>query len=102
MGAADEIDGEDEMAVPKAKEFEARRFAPRLPFEDLNEPGVYLSEWTGHLIRIPDDGLKPGHSPVIEILGREPMVVVKLSDNPYLTLSKCRMLAADLDLEVNF
>jgi hypothetical protein len=30
------------------------------------------------------------------------MFVTKLSDNPYIAVSKARMLAADLDLPVNF
>lgn len=30
------------------------------------------------------------------------MIVTKLSDDPYMTLTKARIVAADLDLEVNF
>ena len=70
--------------------------------EALHEEGTYYSNRTGHLIRIPEAGLKPGFSPVIEVVGRDPMVVTKLSDDPYLCISKARMLAADLDLQVNF
>ncbi|MFQ5720753.1 MAG: hypothetical protein ACE5IK_14540 [Acidobacteriota bacterium] len=90
------------MASTKVKNGETRNFMARLPFSDLGEPGTYLSEWSGHLVRIPDDGVKAGRSPVIEIVGKEPMYVIKLSDNPYITLTKARMVAADLDLDVNF
>ena len=90
------------MATTKLKETEGRNFAARLPFDDLNECGTYISEWSGHLIRVPEDGVKAGRSPVIEILGKNPMYVVKLSDNPFLPVTKARMLAADLDLSINF
>lgn len=71
-------------------------------WDQLNEPGTYFSNWSGHLIRVPDFALKTGFSPVIEIIGAEPMYVTKLSDNPYLPISKARMIAADLDLCANF
>jgi hypothetical protein len=90
------------MVTTKEKEIETRNFAAKLPFGDLNEPGTYLSNWSGHLIRVPGDGVVMGRSPVIEIIGKDPMFVTKLSDNPYIAVSKARMLAADLDLPVNF
>ena len=71
-------------------------------FESLNEQGTYLSNWSGHLIRVPADAVKPGRSPVIEILGKEPMVVTKLSNDPFIGLTKARLIAADLDLPVAF
>ena len=71
-------------------------------WDSVNEPGTYYSNWSGHMIRIPDYALKPGFSPVIEILGCKPMIITKLSGDPYLPLSKARMVAADLDLEVGF
>ncbi len=87
----------------RTKEFENRtQGADQLLFEGICEPGTYFSNWSGHLIRVPEDGVKPGRSPIIEIRGKEPMIVTKLSDDPFLTLTKARMLAADLDLEVNF
>ncbi len=58
---------------------------------DINESGTYIANWSGHLLRIPEDAVKQGRSPVIELLGKEPMVVTKLSDDPFLTISKARM-----------
>lgn len=85
---------------------EARNYEKKglvqLPFESIQEPGCYLSNWSGHLIRVPNDGLKEGRSPLIDVRGKEPMIVTKLSDDPFLTVSKARMIAADLDLPVNF
>ena len=86
----------------KIKEFEGKTYMPQMPFDEIHEPGVYLSNWSGHLIRIPPDAVKEGRSPVLEIRGREPMIVTKLHDDPFLNLTKARMIAADLDLVVNF
>jgi len=77
-------------------------FGAQLPFEGINEPGCYICNWTGHLLRIPEDGLKAGRTPGIEMSAREPLFVTRLSDNPYLPVSKARLLAADCDVPVNF
>lgn len=86
----------------KVREDELKNLGTEFRFSNLREPGCYISNWSGHLIRLPEDGLKPGRSPVLEILGKEPMIVTKISDDPYLTITKARMIAADLDLTVNF
>lgn len=86
----------------KPEAFEVKGFGSQFPFEALKDPGCYLSNWSGHLIRLPNDGVKEGRSPVIEILGKEPMLVTMLSHDPFLSITKARMLAADLDLPVNF
>ncbi len=85
------------------REVERRRpHVAQIPFEEIEEPGTYYCNWSGHLVRIPDDGLKAGSSPVIDIRGNEQLICTRLSDDPYITLSKARMLAADFDLDVNF
>ena len=89
--------------VAKTKDYETRfQGARMLPFEDLDEPGTYFCNWSGHLIRVPEEGVKKGRSPIIEIVGRDPIFVTKLSDDPFLPLTKARMIAADLDHAVNF
>lgn len=87
----------------KTRDFEAgKRRATTTLFQEIEEPGAYLSNWSGHLIRVPSNALKAGSSPTIDIVGKEPMVVTRLSDDPYCTISKARMIAADLDLNVSF
>ena len=86
----------------RTKDTEAQMIGTQYPFSKLNEPGTYLSNWSGHLIRVPDDAVRQGRSPVIEILGTEPLYVTKLSDDPFIPVTKARMLAADLDHAVNF
>ena len=89
-------------AVKKAPTYEPTTWGPQLPFSEVHDPGCYFSNTTGHMIRIPEDALRPGRSPAIEILAREEMAVTKLSDDPFLPISQARMIAADRDLAVNF
>ncbi|RJP35768.1 MAG: hypothetical protein C4547_08950 [Phycisphaerales bacterium] len=74
----------------------------KVPFDNLNEPGAYICNWTGHLLRVPEDGVTPGRSPLINIVGNETLWVTKISDNPYITLTKARILASNFDVNVSF
>jgi hypothetical protein len=73
-----------------------------LRFQEINSPGTYLWNETGNLLRLPEEVVKPGHSPIFEIATQGDDRVTKLSDNPYMPRSKARLLAADADLQVNF
>jgi hypothetical protein len=72
------------------------------PFGAINEPGTYICNWSGHLLRIPEDAVSPGRSPKIDMVGPEPLRVTKISDNPYITLTKAKLTASNFDLNVNF
>ena len=74
----------------------------RVWFENINDPGCYICNWSGHLMRVPPDGIAPGRSPLLNMVGREPLYVTKISDDPYIPVTKARMLAADWDLNVSF
>ncbi len=74
----------------------------QLPFESINEPGCYVCNWSGHLVRVPEDGVAPGRSPLINVIGPETLFVTKISDNPFITLTKAKMIASNLDINVNF
>jgi len=86
----------------KDVEWNQKGFGTQLPFVAINEPGCYICNWSGHLLRVPEDGVKPGRSPLLSISAFEPLFVTKISNNPYIPLSKARMLAADCDVVVNF
>ncbi len=73
-----------------------------LPFSEVNAPGCYIENGIGDLFRVPDDGVVMGRSPTIEIVSKTPRMVTKVSDDPWLPISKARQLAADADLYVNF
>ncbi len=71
-------------------------------FDSIQECGTYICNWSGHLLRVPEDGVTPGRSPMINIVGCEPLYVTKISDNPFVTATKARLLACNFDLPVNF
>ncbi len=73
-----------------------------IPFEQVNEPGAYICNWSGHLLRVPQDGIAPGRSPMLSITGTEPLFVTKISDDPFVVTTKARLLAANFDVHVNF
>ena len=74
----------------------------QVPFEGINDAGCYVCNWSGHLLRVPEDAIKPGRSPLMCITGNEPLFVTKISEDPYVAISKARLLAANCDLCVNF
>ncbi len=86
------------------KEFDQQStgFGTQVPFESIHDPGCYVCNWSGHLLRVPEDGVKAGRSPLLSISSYEPLFVTKISNNPYIPVSKARMLCADCDVMVNF
>ena len=74
----------------------------QIPFESINQPGCYVCNWSGHLLRVPEDGVAQGRSPLINIIGLQQLFVTKLNENPFIPVTKARMLAANCDLAVNF
>ena len=73
-----------------------------VPFEAITDPGAYVCNWNGFLVRVPHDSIAPGRSPLISLLGPTQLFVTKISSNPYLPITKARLLAANLDVAVNF
>ncbi len=74
----------------------------QVQFEALNEPGAYVCNWSGHLLRVPPESLGLGHSPLLTIGGHEPLYLTKIYNDPYVPINKARELAADCDVAVNF
>lgn len=77
-------------------------FGQVLPFGSICEPGTYVCNWSGHLMRVPEDAVTPGRSPTINIVGPTELFVTKISDNPFVPVTKARLLACNLDVAVNF
>ncbi len=73
-----------------------------IPFDSIQEPGCYVCNWSGHLLRVPEDGVAPGGSPLITMVGSDPLLLTKISDNPFITLTKAKMIASNIDCNVNF
>jgi hypothetical protein len=73
-----------------------------IPFEAISEPGAYVCSWSGHLLRVPADALQSGGAPSINFVGGQPLFVTKICSNPFVTVTKARLLASNFDLNVNF
>jgi hypothetical protein len=83
-------------------EHESTGIGTCVAFEDMNEPGCYICNWSGHMLRVPEDAIRPGRSPLLNLTGTKPLYVTKLSSDPYVAISKARSIAADLDVAVDF
>lgn len=73
-----------------------------IPFDAITDPGCYICNWSGHLLRVPQDGVAPGRTPLINMIGNDTLFVTLLSTNPFITVTKARTIASNLDLAVNF
>ena len=91
------------MVAPKQEQLEETRgTGMRVPFDHISEPGTYVFNYTGHLLRVPEDAITQGRSPLVNILGRETVVATKISEDPFMPVTKCRLVAANHDVPVNF
>ena len=73
-----------------------------MPFEAICEPGTYVCNWSGHLLRIPSDAVTAGRSPLINIVGPDCLFVTKICNDPFVPVTKARLLACNFDIAVNF
>ncbi len=73
-----------------------------VPFESICEPGAYVCNWSGHLLRVPEDAVTAGRSPLINIVGPDCLFVTKICNDPFVPVTKARLLACNCDMAVNF
>lgn len=93
------------VAVAKGQTLPPEHRSSRLQemsWNEIQRPGCYLIVGSGDLVRVPQDALAPGHSPLISITSSGETRVAKLSDNPAEPISVLRAFAADNDYFVNF
>lgn len=79
-----------------------RHMLSETEWESINEPGAYVERGSGDLYRFPKESLIPGASPAIVKESRGASVLVKVSDDPFITSFKARLLAAQHNIEPNF
>ncbi len=79
-----------------------RHMLSEITWEAVDEPGSYVERGSGDLYRFPKESLIPGASPAIVKESRGASVLVKLSDDPFITTFKARLLAAQHNIEPNF
>ena len=71
-------------------------------WEAINDPGAYVERGSGDLYRFPKEALIPGASPAIVKESHGGSVLVKLSDDPFITSFKARLMCAQHNIEPNF
>jgi len=79
-----------------------RQSLNEVSWESVNEPGAYVERGSGDLYRFPKEALIPGASPAIVKGSKGASVLVKLSENPFVTTFKARLLCAQHNIEPNF
>ena len=92
---------------PRSPEVERSTSSHSVLVQDIREPGAYVCNWSGDLLRVTDRPVPAEQLPPLPDVptaeaGAEPPRVVKISSNPYIPISLARMAAANLDLEINF
>ncbi len=93
---------ENHMAETKSSTLNTQGAGVVMPFDSISEPGAYICNWSGHLLRVPEDGVVRGRSPVLNIVGPDSIAVTKISNDPFIPRTKAKLLAANFDVEVDF
>ena len=68
----------------------------------ITEPGAYVCRGSGDLIRVPRVGRSSGNAELIKKHGSEPIYVVQVSEDPFIPISRVRLAAANLDIQIGF
>ena len=74
----------------------------RYDFNEISEPGTYVLETTGSLLRIGPQALLAGHSPLITVTDKAGMPCVRIWPDDTLPIEKARHIAANFGIPVNF
>ncbi len=78
------------------------RFSGTVALEEIAEPGAYVCQCCGDLIRVVDALTLPGDEAFIQEHGGQAVRVSRLSGDPFVPITWARMEAANLDLKVSF
>jgi hypothetical protein len=73
-----------------------------IPYEQICQAGAYVCCWNGHLLRVTNEAITSCGCPAVNIVGPEPLFVIKISDDPFVSMTKARWTACNLDVAVNF
>jgi hypothetical protein len=73
-----------------------------IPLNVIATPGTYVCNWSGHLLRVSAAAVAAHGEPAMNIIGTEPLMVTKLSDDPTLPLGAAKRLAQRYQLHTQF
>jgi hypothetical protein len=87
---------------PQALQQGAQRFFfQEMEWNDVHTPGAYIDASTGDLIQVPQQAIGPA-SPLMSRVSTQNRQLVKLADNPYITLIEARRLCVLANINPNF
>ena len=73
-----------------------------MAWNEIADPGCYLVLGSGNLIRVPQEAVPSGHSPLITVTSIGETRVAKLSEDPAEPVIFLRTIAEHYDYQVNF
>ncbi len=89
------------MATRDTKPATGRYFG--VPWNEVREPGAYVSTESGRLFRIPKSTPKEVHSPAIDVVAPRGEEMVRcISTNPYTPIEKVRRLTLEANIQPKF
>lgn len=75
---------------------------PPTRLDQVAEPGTYVCPQTGDLIRLVRGGAPLDDTDLRKKLGEEPVYVTRISNDPFIPISRARVAAANLDVDISF
>ncbi len=72
------------------------------PLDKIAEPGAYVCPATGDLIRVVRTGACSDEEGLVKQHGTQAIFVTQVSNDPFIPISRARIAAANLDIEVSF
>jgi len=73
-----------------------------VPLDALDEPGTYICNWSGHLLRIPEGNLDDSRFAILSDADARPWTLTKISGDPHISQFQAKTLASSFGLNVNF
>jgi hypothetical protein len=74
----------------------------KIAFEDITQPGAYICNATGHLLRISETWDADAMSAWFEWTGDEPFWFTSVSSDPACSIEQCRANADDIGIGWSF
>ena len=76
--------------------------APRKLLSEITEPGTYVCHGSGDLLRVAEAENPPGDAAPMDSQDGQPVYVTRVSSNPFFPISRARVAAANMDIEIQF
>ncbi len=87
----------------KPGDFGARSTGPHVSLQDISEQGAYVCHWSGDLLRVTEKEIPVQKPPnLLENAENLPLETTKISEDPFVPISKARFVAANYDIDINF